>query len=131
MVVSNRQRDLRKLMEVVVVLTNTAFLAIPTLVEGESYYVRWWHWHLINRVAGVLLVPVAVLASFFIALFIQVGTSDRGFRVAISILGLFFIGSGLWKTFGNGLSWASIGEGSLLFWGLALVLAACMGKPNE
>jgi hypothetical protein len=117
-------------LDLVVLLANTLFVAIPLIVVGEDFYSRWWHVHLINQIAGVLLVPVGIMASFFIALFVQVGTADRGFRVFITILGSFFIVSGFWNMFGHGLSWASLAEGSLLFWGLGLVLAAGLGGPK-
>ena len=121
---------MRKLLELLVVLTNTALFTIPTLVEGEAFYIRWWNVHLINRVAGILLIPVAIMASFWIALFVQVGTRDSRFRVMISMLGLFFLSSGLWRLFDHGRSWASLAEGSLLFWGMGLLLAAGLGEPR-
>jgi hypothetical protein len=130
MVVSQRSDNVRKLLEVVVVMINTVLFTIPTLVEGEAFYIRWWHVHQINRVAGILLVPVAIMASFWIALFVLVGTRDSRFRVMISMLGLFFLSSGLWRLFGHGRSWASLAEGSLLFWGLALLLSAGLGAPR-
>jgi hypothetical protein len=108
-------------------LVNPVLIAIPLLIGGEEFYLRWWHQHLINRIAGVLLVPVALAASFWIAIFIQIGTADRPLRISFAALGAFFLFAGWQKIWIGGLSWSSLAEGSLIFWGLALSVAAALG----
>jgi hypothetical protein len=114
-----------------VLFVNPILLAVPWIVMGEEFYMRWWNQHLINRIAAVLLVPVALAASFWIAAFIQVGTADPRLRVSFAVLGAFFLYAGLEKIWMAGLSWSSVAEGSLLFWGLAMVLATGVGFRPE
>ena len=122
---------LRKWLELLVFLANPLFLAIPFVILGEEFYLPGWDHHLINRVAAILLVPVALAASFWIAVFIQVGTADRPLRISFALLGAFLLFAGVDKLRAGGLSWSSLADGSLLFWGLALVQAAGLGFTPE
>jgi hypothetical protein len=121
----------RRVLEGVVILANTILLAAPFIIMGEEFYMRWWNHHVINRIVSVLLVPVALAATFWIAAFIQIGTADRPLRACFALLGAFFLYAGLEKIWRAGLTVSSLNEGSLLFWGLAFVLAAGLGcRPD-
>jgi hypothetical protein len=114
-----------------VFLANPVLIAVPFIIMGEEFYMRWWNQHLINRISGVLLVPFAFAVSFWVAEFIQVGTADRLMRLFFALLGAFFLYAGLDKVWRGGLSWSSLAEGALTFWGLAFLLAAAVGYRPE
>jgi hypothetical protein len=129
---SDRPRSLRRLLEAAVFLANTILVSVPFIIQGEGFYLLWWSEHLINRIAGILLLPVALVASFWIALFIQVGTADRPLRISFALLGAFFLFAGLEKIWRAGISWASLRDGSLALWGVAFIQAAALGfRPGE
>jgi hypothetical protein len=120
-------QDRRKVLELLVLLINTCLFAVSFISMGGEFYLRWWHVHPINRIAFVLLVPVAIVASFFIAIFVQVGTADKFLRIGFGTLSLFFLLCSVAKLWTGGLSWSSFTDADLLPWGLALLLAVALG----
>jgi hypothetical protein len=126
-----RSRELRRYAEFVVLLVNTVFIAIPTIWTGEEYYVRWWNVHLINRIAAVLLVPVGIVGSFFIAHFVQAGAADRVMRASFAFLGVFILSIEAIMLYTRGMSWSTAGDATLAFLGIAFVLAALVGPTAQ
>jgi hypothetical protein len=129
MVDQARTRDLHRLAECLVLFVNTVFFAIPIILSGEEFYVRWWHVHVINRIAAVLLVPVGLVASFFIALFIQAGADDRVMRISFALLGVFFVSLEAMALYTKGMSWSTLANATLTLPGIAFLLAALLGRP--
>jgi hypothetical protein len=126
-----RSRELRRLAEFVVLLVNTVLIAIPTILTGEEFYVRWWNMHVINRIAGVLLIPVGIIASFCIALLVQAAAVDKAMRISFACLGAFMFFCVVMMLYSKGLSWSTVADATLIFWGIALILAASLGKLEQ
>jgi hypothetical protein len=124
-----RTWELRRLAESLVLLVNTVFIAIPTILTGEEFYVRWWNVHLINRIAAVLLVPVGLVASFFIALFVQAAADDRVMRISFALFGVFIVSIEAIMLYTQGISWSTVADATLAFLGIAFLLTALLGPP--